>query len=291
MSEQPREIEFFELLETLWAKKFIILSLSLVFSVFSYLFSFTYPVIYTSDAKLNIVDDSINKQLEASGLGIFNYFQPASGQRSYVTEYIFSRDFYKQLAEKSSLDVLLLELMDIDDLNEDQIRGALFNEGLKEKYKKILDEVNYLSTHSIFISLMEFDPSKGFLEFRVSNKNPILTKIFIEFIVEEANSFFKNKDDQESKNAINFIIEELEKTKISGLQIKLNDIMGAKLQTLVLANIRENYAIEFIDRPFVPLSPSSPYRQLFFVSGFVISFFALIFFFLIRQFIFLNKSQ
>ena len=271
MSKQPREIEFFELLEAKWSKKFTILSLSIVISLFSYLFSFTYPVIYTSDAKLNIVDDSINKQLEASGLGIFNYFQPASGERSYVTEYIFSRDFYKQLAEKSSLDVLLLELVDIEDLNENQIRDVLFNEGLKGKYKKILDEVNYLSTHSIFLSMMKFDPSRGFLEFRVSNKNPILAKVFIDFIVDEANSFFKNKDDQESKNAINFILEEL-KTKITGLQIKLNDIMGAKLQTLVLANIRENYAIEFIDRPFIPLSPSSPYRQLFFISGFVISF-------------------
>ena len=193
MSKQPREIEFFELLEAIWSKKFTILSLSIVISLFSYLFSFTYPVIYTSDAKLNIVDDSINKQLEASGLGIFNYFQPASGERSYVTEYIFSRDFYKQLAEKSSLDVLLLELVDIEDLNENQIRDVLFNEGLKIKYKKILDEVNYLSTHSIFLSMMKFDPSRGFLEFRVSNKNPILAKVFIDFIVDEANSFLKIK--------------------------------------------------------------------------------------------------
>ena len=106
-------------------------------------FSFTYPVIYTSDAKLNIVDDSINKQLEASGLGIFNYFQPASGQRSYVTEYIFLEIFINSLLKKSSLDVLLVELMNIEDLNENQIRDVLFNEGLKDKYKEILDEVNY----------------------------------------------------------------------------------------------------------------------------------------------------
>ena len=55
-------------------QKFTILSLSIVISLFSYLFSFTYPVIYTLDAKLNIVDDSINKQLEASGLGILIIF-------------------------------------------------------------------------------------------------------------------------------------------------------------------------------------------------------------------------
>ena len=40
--------------------------------------------------------------------------------------------------------------------------------------------------------------------------------------------------------------------------------MGAKLQTLVLANIRENYAIEFIDRPFIPLSPA-PHTDNYFL--------------------------
>ena len=80
MSVEPREIEFFELLEAIWSKKFTILSLSIVFSIFSYLFSFTYPVIYTSDAKLNIVDDSINKQLEASGLRFLIIFNLLLGK-------------------------------------------------------------------------------------------------------------------------------------------------------------------------------------------------------------------
>ena len=73
------------------------------------------------------------------------------------------------------------------------------------------------------------------------------------------------RDDKESKDAIDYISRELPKIQIIDIQETLS-VLSAKLRTLVLSNIKTDYVLEYIDSPYVPVSPSLPAKRLYLYS-------------------------
>jgi len=57
------------------------------------------------------------------------------------------------------------------------------------------------------------------------------------------------------------------------------------LRTLVLSNIKTDYVLEYIDSPYVPISPSIPARRLYLYSGIILGLFLSIFWILSRKYL------
>ena len=283
--ENNNEINFFEILDVLWNEKLKILLISISLGSLFFLYSLFLQDIYISETKLKVNSNELTSQLEASNLGIFNFFQQSGGQAGYLQEHMESRDFFKLVSEKTNLIVLLLNYEDMEDLNEEQINSLLYSQSIREKYKDDLSRLNFLSQHSIFDSSFEIDTSKGPFSIRSFHQNPLMTKIILQLIVKETNAYFKMKDDKESKDAIDYISRELPKIQIVDIQETLSSVLSAKLRTLVLSNIKTDYVLEYIDSPYVPISPAIPARRLYLYSGIIFGLFLSIFWILSRKYL------
>ena len=112
-----------------------------------------------------------------------------------------------------------------------------------------------------------------------------MAKIILEVIVQETNAYFKMRDDKESKDAIDYISRELPKIQIVDIQETLSSVLSAKLRTLVLSNIKTDYVLEYIDSPYVPISPSLPSKKLYLYSGIIIGLFLSVFWILSRKYL------
>lgn len=283
--EDNNEINFFEILEVIWNEKFKILLTSFSLGSLLFVYSLFLHDIYISETKLKVINNEMSRQLEASNLGIFNFFQQNNTQAGFLEDHIKSRDFFKIVSQNTNLIIPLLELEDVERLTEEQLKSLLYSQSLKEQYKDDLLKVDFLSQHSAFNSSFEIDTSKGPFMIRSFHKNPIMTKVIIEVIVEEINSYFKLRDDKEAKDAIDFISRELPKNQIIDIQETLSNVLSAKLRTLVLSNIKTDYVLEYIDSPYVPISTNLPDRRLYFLSGIIIGLFLSLFWVLSRKFL------
>ena len=247
-----------------------------IFRVIIFFISFLQDI-YISETKLKVNNNDLTSQLEASNLGIFNFFQQGGSQAGYLQDHMKSRDFFKLVSEKTNLIILLLNYEDIKNLNEEQINSLLYSQSVREKYKDELSGLNFLSQHSLFDSSFEIDTSMGPFAIRSFHENPIMAKIILEVIVQETNAYFKMRDDKESKDAIDYISRELPKIQIVDIQETLSSVLSAKLRTLVLSNIKTDYVLEYIDSPYVPISPSLPSKKLYLYSGIIIGLFLSVF--------------
>ena len=288
--KENEEIEFLEILGFLFKNKFKLLFVSFSLGFIFFIYSLFLPNIFVSESKLKVVDNEMSRQIEASNLGIFNVFQQSQSQRGYLQDHIESRDFFKRVSENTNIVILLLGYEKIENKSEDEIRGLLNSKSLKEKHSKKLSQIDFLTQHSVFKSSFEVDLASGPFTLRTFHTNPTLTKILIEQIVKETNSYFKDKDDRESSEAIKYISEELPKNNLIDVQATLNNVLSAKIRTLVLSNIKTDYVLEYIDSPFIPLSISLPSRDLYLYSGMLIGFFLTAFWLLSRRYLF-KKSE
>ena len=286
--EENNEINFLELVELLWAEKKKIIFSSLFLALLLFLYSIFLPDIFISESKLNVVKDDMSKQLEASNLGIFNVFQQNQSQRGFIEDHIESRDFFKRVSENTNIVILLLGIENIDGKDEQQIKNILYSQSIKEKYDQQISSLDFLNIHALFKSTFEVDNANGPFTIRSKHTNPVLTKVFIELLVNETNSYFKLKDDKESKDAIKFISEELPKNKVIDIQMTLSSVLSAKLRTLVLSNIKTDYILEYIDSPFIPSSPSLPSKRNYFLSGMILGFIFSVFWVLTRKYLIKN---
>ena len=73
--ENNNEINFFEILDELWNEKLKILLISFSLGSLFFLYSLFLQDIYISETKLKVNNNDLTSQLEASNLGIFNFFQ------------------------------------------------------------------------------------------------------------------------------------------------------------------------------------------------------------------------
>ena len=212
--KENEEIEFLEILGFLFKNKFKLLFVSFSLGFIFFIYSLFLPNIFVSESKLKVVDNEMSRQIEASNLGIFNVFQQSQSQRGYLQDHIESRDFFKRVSENTNIVILLLGYEKIENKSEDEIRGLLNSKSLKEKHSKKLSQIDFLTQHSVFKSSFEVDLASGPFTLRTFHTNPTLTKILIEQIVKETNSYFKDKDDRESSEAIKYISEELPKNNL-----------------------------------------------------------------------------
>ena len=98
--ENNNEINFFEILDELWKEKLKILLISASFRVIIFFILSFLQDIYISETKLKVNNNDLTSQLEASNLGIFNFFQQGGSQAGYLQDHKKSRDFFKLVSEK-----------------------------------------------------------------------------------------------------------------------------------------------------------------------------------------------
>ena len=135
------------------------------------------------------------------------------------------------------------------------------------------------------------DVSTGFITLSVKHQSPYIAKKWLEIVVEEINTFYRQKDKLKSEETIVYLNEQMLKTSLREIKEIIAELLQSQIQKLALIEANEDYVFEYIYPPAAMEEKSEPFRAviitLFTFLGFALG----ATFILIRHYYFANDKQ
>ena len=241
------EIDLFEIFYLLLRKKWIIASVTVFFSIIGVTYSLLLPNIYTSKAILMPVNSSgsISGALSSySGLaGLAGIRIPSAndeGNTAQAIEKISSLSFF----EKNVLtNINLPDLMAVKSWNPISNSLSYDNKIYDSKKDAWVRDYSYpqqqipssQESYQVFktkhLSLIE-DKKSGFIILSIKHQSPFIAKQWSELVVNEINSFYRQKDKSESEKAVSYLNKQIAKTSLSEIKVVLAQLLQEETKSL-----------------------------------------------------------
>jgi hypothetical protein len=292
-----KEIPLIDILNFLKSKFLLISITSFIFACIVSVISLNLKEVYTSDALLQLADDkTMGQALPTGAQGLasmvgMNFSSGDSKGRSpdYVMAKIKSRSFFEHLLTFDGVK----EAIYSDISFNEAISRIIYNENVPESQtvKDSSDDSSSvpsnLETHIIFLSQLgiEINKKTNFIFIDYEHTSPVFAKTIIELIVGELNNLQRQQDLDQYKKEMEYLIEQKSLNKLLFLEQSLSSLLMTLLQDQTLANVKDQYLVQYIDTPFVPESRSWPQRTKLVITSTII--FSILFIFIItfRRFV------
>ena len=105
------------------------------------------------------------------------------------------------------------------------------------------------------------DKTTGIVKISLEYLSPELAQQWVQDLVKAVNAEIRTRDIQESENSLRYLNEQLAQTQITELRSALVQLIEDQTKTLMLANIREEYALKVVDPAFLPEEKFKPRRS------------------------------
>jgi hypothetical protein len=299
-SDYSDELNLQEIFFALAEKKVFIFFLTSIFVLSSITYSLVAPKMWVSDSLLSLSQQNNASQSSSSSMGgmaalagmrMSSSAGPDKAEIALAT--ILSRDFFKHLI---SIEDVLPRLMATKSFNEekniDELDPDIYDSSQSlwidsqpsffHSYRKYLDTV---STH--------YDPmGSGFITLTVKHRSPKFAQNFLNLIILELNNILRNKDLIEAEASLVYLYSQLEDEFIqSEVRLSITQLIENQLRTKMFTNIKQNYAIEPLDTPYIPEERFSPQRTRIVLLGTILGFIFSVLFVLARHYLAKNLKQ
>jgi hypothetical protein len=104
------------------------------------------------------------------------------------------------------------------------------------------------------------DKKSGFSTISIKHQSPFIAKQWVELVVNEVNSFYRQKDKLESEKAVSYLNEQISMTGLSEIKAVLATLLQEETKKLTLIEANEFYVFDYIDPPAVMELKSEPRR-------------------------------
>lgn len=301
------EIDIQEIFSILIQGKKIISSITLFLLVIGIIYSLVLPNLYKSSALLAPVDN--NQSPISAAMGEYGGLAALAGislpnsnkdsNSAKAIEMMGSLNFFENnLMPK----IFLPNLMAISSWNNETNKifydESIFNENSNTwvrsySYPKQLipsSQESFERFKKKHFTITE-DVSTGFITLSVKHQSPNIAKKWLETVVEEINTFYRQKDKSKSEETIVYLNEQMLKTSLREIKEVIAELLQGEIQKLALIEVNEDYVFEYIYPPAAMEEKSEPSRALiitlFAFLGFVIG----VIFILIRHYYFAEGKQ
>ncbi len=262
-----------------------------VISLAHYVFS---PKLYMSEAIFEIRETS-NSNQNSLDLGGFSSLANIGGvlgggstsDFGKVVEKIESRDIGKKILKDNKILPFLLAAKSYNKNNgkityDDQIYDPNSDKFLNEYSKMSDNELFELGYQEYLKILSTSENQNGFLNIRVSSLSPEFSRDLIELIKISINNNLSSLKKKELEDSVAYLSEIIRKSNDVNIKTALINEQLNVQRDLMTLNIRDDYAVTYIDSPNMPIIKYSP-RILFnilffFITSFFYTVFIVIFF-------------
>ena len=284
------EFSIKDLIQIISSARLTIVIFGSLFFLISLIYFLNQPNIYTSDTLLRVndtEDDNSISRLASSYSGLasmagVNIQTNSNSKSNLVLATIKSKEFFIHLSE-------------FDDVMPNLFAAVGYDENTKEV---IFDRDLYISDaggwqtsvpsplniHQTFLDslVVTLDKETGFIYLSVKHVSPNFAYYLCNLILEETNNLIRNKQLSESYKAQEFLNEQLKKNLSVDVKKSTAEILQAQLQIQMIADIRDEYVVSPIDKPYIPLKITGPDRIKNSVLGLLLGLFIGLFYSLIR---------
>ncbi|KGJ93592.1 Wzz/FepE/Etk N-terminal domain-containing protein [Colwellia psychrerythraea] len=280
---QDEEIDLAELWRAIWAGKFTIIIISMIFAIASVFFALSKPNIYKASAILAPASSEGGAGGFGALAGQFGGLASMAGinlgggggdKTALALEVIKSRSFIENFITKHDLLVPLMASKNWDITSN----ILIVNEELYDKTnKKWIREVKApkKAEPSSWEAYKEFsdiltvsqDKKTSMVNISVEFFSPPIAKQWLTWLIEDINEFMREQDQIEAKASIDYLTEQLVNIKVSTMETVFYQLIEEQTKNMMLTKVKNEYVLKTIDAAQVPDTKAKPKRALIVVLG------------------------
>ena len=268
-------IDIRELFYVLLKGKWIIVSLTAFTSIVGVIYSLSLPNIYESKALLAPVNSSssISGALRSySGLaGLAGISLPSGGDEGNSAKAMQKINTLSFFENNILTNIHLPDLMAFKSWNS-ETNTVSYNENIYDAstntwigdYSDPMQKL--LSAQKSFVVFnkklnLTVDNKTGFITLSIKHQSPFLSKQWVELVVNEVNSFYRQKDKLESEKAVSYLNQQISMTSLSEIKQALAQLLQEETKKLTLIEANQFYVFDYIDSPVAAEIKSGPSRR------------------------------
>ncbi len=300
------EIDLRELFYVLFEGKWIIVSLTAFVSIVGVIYSLLLPNIYESKALLVPVNPSsgISGALGNYGslAGLAGVNLPSGGDEGNSAKAIQKISSLSFFENNILTNIYLPDLMAVKSWNS-ETNTIIFDDSIFDTDSETwVRDYSYpqqqipspQESFEIFttkhLSLSE-NKELGFITLSIKHQSPYVAQQWAELIVNEVNSFYRQKDKLESEKASNYLNEQILMTSLSEIKEALAQLLQEETKKLTLIEANQYYVFDYIDPPAVMEEESEPNRILICILSVILGGILSVLFVLIRHYAFSKRTS
>lgn len=262
------EIDLSEIFKKVCSSKYLIISITLVFSLASIFYSLSIKEIYTSKMIVEEVssNDSYREPASFGGLSSLAGLSSNSSSKTrsqYAREVIYTKDFFDRLIEDSEFFVELVAAVDYDKKNKKLIYdNAIYDEEKNTINDEYLQTLFHEDVHVEFLnSIKIIDLDSGSLLISVSHYSPYVAKKWLDYIFVMLNEVVKEMKLTKAEKSYEFLQNELSMTKEVDLKKAISSLLIKELETITLSESSEYFVFSVVDSSRVPERKDYPNKR------------------------------
>ena len=264
------EIDLREIFNFFWQAKLTILYISVIVTILGLIYSLLLPNIYESRAILS-PDNSgsnISRSLRnfpglAAPLGVNIPYSADESNSVKAIEKLSSLSFFENsILPKIFLPDLMAHKSWNSKTNSLNYKDNIYDLETNKWIKKTPSaQKSYRQFKGKHFSLSE-NKKTGFITITIRHKSPFVAKKWAELMVNEVNSFYREKDKSEAEKSVNYLNQQIAMTNFSEVKEAISNLLQEETKKLALIEAKEFYVFEYIDPPAVMEKKSEPKRSL-----------------------------
>ncbi|MBF4259590.1 GNVR domain-containing protein, partial [Vibrio anguillarum] len=102
----------------------------------------------------------------------------------------------------------------------------------------------------------------GLVKVSITHLSPLIAQQWVELLVKDLNDWIKNEKLTETRQNISYLEQQLEKTKLVDMQSVFYQLIEEQMKSLMLAEVKDEFAFKTIDPAVVPEEKAGPKRAL-----------------------------
>ena len=276
------EIDLKELFIVLWSGKWLISAVTGLAAVASVVFALMLPNIYTANALL--------APAEQSGGGMSALMQQYGGlatlagvslpggeegsrvqlgmqlmkSRAFIGDFIERHDILPELMAVESWEAGVGEIV-----FDPELYDAASNKWIRKVEPPKQSAPSNQEAHKAFSAILGVSQDKqtGYVTVSIEHQSPVVAAQWVNWLVEDVNAAVKAQDVSEAEKSIEYLREQVTSTSLADLQAVFFDLIQSQTETVMLAEVRQEYVFKTIDPAVAPEEKSKPSRALICVLG------------------------
>ena len=281
--DQDDEIDLAELWNAIWAGKFTIIIISIIFAIASVFFALSKPNVYKASAILA----PASSESGAGGLGAlagqFGGLASMAGislgggggdKTALALEILKSRSFIEAFITKHELLVPLMAsknwdmVSDILILNE-EMYDIDNNKWLREVKAPRKPEPSSWEAYNQFSQLVTIsqDKATSMVNIDIEFFSPKVAKQWLIWLIQDINEFMREQDQIEAQASIDYLTNQLANIKVATMETVFYQLIEEQTKNMMLTMVKKEYVLKTIDPAQVPDTKDKPKRALIVVLG------------------------
>lgn len=279
---QDDEIDLAELWRAVWAGKFTIIAISVIFAIASIFFALSKPNVYKASAILAPASAEGGGGLSAlagqfgglASMAGINLGGSGGDKTALAIEILKSRSFIENYIAKHELLVPLMAAEKWDMATDTLILNNDLYDQVNSKWlrdvkppKKV--EPSSWEAYKEFSELLSVsqDKTTSMVTIEIEYFSPAMAQQWLTWLISDINDFMRDQDQKEAQASIDYLTQQLESIQVTTMETVFYQLIEEQTKSMMLTKVKAEYVLKTIDPPQVPEQKAGPKRALIVVLG------------------------